>query len=325
MNILLLGGTGFLGRHIASRALQSGHTVTCLARGTNSPVDGTRFVRSDRDLDDALEVVAGQQWDSIIDLTCHPHHAEQVVVNLRAGHVVYVSSSSVYEDQAAMSNEGDSIVAPLESGQMRDIEEYPAAKSACESLYRAGFERVLIVRPGLIAGFGDETGRSGYYPWRFMHPTGRDVLVPDPTFPVAMIDAEDLAAWIIDCIERGVSGVFNATGERTSIAEVLRISQDMTASAAQPSVIGDVELLAQGVLPWMGENSLPLWIPGPDLRDIAILDCAHARANGLVTRPLQDTLAAALRYEVQRGGPNQAGLTDSKEREIRSRLCSDPL
>lgn len=322
MNILLLGGTQFLGRCIARKALHSGHSVTCLARGTNAPVNGTHFVRSDRDRDDALEAVGGQHWHSIVDLTSHPVHARHAAARLKADHVVYVSSSSVYEQQQDVNSEQDPVVRPLEVGYLQDPQDYPAAKSACEATYVAGYEYALIVRPGLIAGFGDETGRSGYYPWRFLHLTGEDALVPDLTFPVAMIDAEDLAEWIIDCIERGVTGVFNATGERSSIADVVGISQAITASTARARVVSDADLMAQGVVPWMGENSLPLWIPGRDLRDIAILDCARARANGLVTRPLHDTLAAALKYEVQRGGPTQAGLSDSKEPEIRASLVS---
>lgn len=322
MNILLLGGTQFLGRHIARKALHSGHNVTCLARGTNAPVNGTRFVRSDRGRDDALEAVAGQHWHSIIDLTSHPEHARRAAARLKEDHVVYVSSSSVYERQQDVNSEQRPIARPLEAGYLHDPQDYPAAKSACEATYLAGYEHALIVRPGLIAGLGDETGRSGYYPWRFLHPTGEDVLVPDLTFPVAMIDAEDLPEWIIDCIERGVTGVFNATGERSSIADVIAISQAITVSTARARVVSDADLMARGVVPWMGENSLPPWIPGRDLRNIAILDCAHARANGLVTRPLHDTLAAALKYEVQRGGPKQAGLTDSKEREIRVSLVS---
>lgn len=61
-----------------------------------------------------------------------------------------------------------------------------------------------IIRSGLIGGNGDHTGRTGYYPWRFAHPTGENVLVPDPTFPVAMIDVEDLAAGLPNARSNGM-------------------------------------------------------------------------------------------------------------------------
>lgn len=54
---------------------------------------------------------------------------------------------------------------------------------------------------------GDETARSGYYPWRFAHPTGEDVTVPGPSFPIAMIDAEDLADWTVRSAERSVGSL----------------------------------------------------------------------------------------------------------------------
>ena len=80
---------------------------------------------------------------------------------------------------------------------MRTQADYGAAKVACEQVIQEADSECMIIRPGLLGGAGDESGRSGYYPWRFAHPTGDDVLVPpDLTFPVALIDVEDLAASI---------------------------------------------------------------------------------------------------------------------------------
>lgn len=72
----------------------------------------------------------------------------------------------------------------------------------------------MIVRPGLIGGSGDLTRRSSYYPWRFVHPTGMDVLVPDQGIPVAMIDVLDVAAWVVHAISAQLMRVFNVTGEQ---------------------------------------------------------------------------------------------------------------
>lgn len=209
------------------------------------------------------------------------------------------------------------MVDPLDADHMESMEQYPPAKSACEEAYRAGHGAVLIVRSGLIAGYGDETARSGYYPWRFAHPTGGDVIVPDPTFPIAMIDAEDLADWIIVSAEDARQGTFNVTGRATTLAEVFAISRELTASQAVARPVTDEQLLARGVSPWIGPKSLPLWVPGEQLRNIALLDCAAAYDAGLRVRPLRETLAAALRYEETRQGERLAGLRDEEERELR--------
>lgn len=322
MDILLLGGTGFLGRHIARIALERGHRVTCLARGTGESTAGVEFVVSDRDREDAYHKVAARSWDSVVDLTSHPKHARDAVAKLDAEHRVFVSSSSVYADQGNVSAESDPVVDPLDADCMESMEQYPTAKSACESAYRAAEEPVLIVRPGLIAGYGDETARSGYYPWRFAHPTGGDVIVPDPSSPIAMIDAEDLADWIVRSAEGGRQGVFNATGYATTLAEVFTTSRELTGSQATARPVTDEQLLACGVSPWMGPKSLPLWVPGEQLRSIALLDGGAAYEAGLQVRPLRETLAAALRYEEERQGERPAGLRDEEERKLRQSLAA---
>lgn len=320
MNILLLGGTGFLGTHIARAALARGHNITCVARGTNPAVDGVKFVEADRDHDDALDVVAGDSWNTVIDLTSQPHHARQASAQLRAQHAIYVSSSSVYADQTVISVETDAIVPALDEGFMADMQQYPAAKAACEQAYSTGFERVLIIRPGLIGGHGDVTGRSGYYPWRCSNPTAGEIVAPDPTFPVSMVDAEDVAEWIVTCAEKRAEGVVNAAGATATLAEVLEISQQIAANGVQARVVDDAVLAQYGVSPWMGPESLPLWIPGPDLHNIALLDGSLAQSMGLRNRPLEKTLASALRYERHREKPRQTGLSDEKEREILAAL-----
>lgn len=161
MDIVLLGGTGFLGRRIAHVALERGHRVTCLARGTGEPPAGVAFVVSDRDREDAYDTVAARSWDSVVDLTSHPKHARDAVAKLHAEHRVFVCSSSVYEDQGSVSVESDPVVDPFDADCMESVEQYPAAKSACESACRAAEGPVLTVRPGLIAGYGAETARSG--------------------------------------------------------------------------------------------------------------------------------------------------------------------
>lgn len=318
MNILLLGGTGFLGAHIARAALTRGHKVTCLARGTNPPIDGVRFVKGDRDTETALNPVADDSWDSVIDLTSQPKHASRVVEQLTDGQAIFVSSSSVYADPSVINAESDEIVPPLQDDFMVDMQQYAAAKAACEKAYLTAFPKVLVIRPGLIGGAGDVTGRSGYYPWRFANPVADEVVVPDPSFPVAMIDAQDLADWIVRCAENRADGVVNVAGEPTTLAEVLAISQKIAGNGAQPRVVNDQMLSEHGVSPWMGPESLPLWIPGTDLRKIALLDRSLAVGMGLKIRSLGETLVSALNYERQRVEPRQTGLSDTKEREILS-------
>ncbi|MCV7593693.1 nucleoside-diphosphate-sugar epimerase [Micrococcus sp. 140720015-1] len=321
MQILLLGGTGFLGRELARAALDGSHTVTCLARGSAPAASGANFVRADRDDPDALAPVVTQAWDAVVDLTSHPAHAHDAVHQLTARHRLLVSTTSVY---AAFDTPNQSENAPLAPpagiDRMTEMNQYPGAKRRCEDIYRGADGQVTVIRPGLIGGAGDDTGRSGYYPWRFAHPTGPDVLVPDATFPVSVIDVADLAAWILHCIEHTVTGTFNAAGQTHTLADLYRASIEVTGSAAQPHVIPDDVLLSQGVAPWAGPNSLPLWIPLPGFRHVGSVDSSAALAHGLVRRPLGETLAAALATEEARTTERPVGLTDQEETALRAAL-----
>lgn len=320
MEILLLGGTAFLGREVARAALARGHDVTCLARGTAPAPDGVTLVTADRDEDDALAPVSGQRWDAIVDVTCQPGHARRAVRDLRTEHWVFVSTANVYvEGPEVDRDESTPLVAPLEADEMVEPEDYGPAKVACEQAFAGSGTSATLVRAGLIGGPGDLSARSGYWPWRFAHPVdgGDAVAVPDdPDFPVALVDVRDLAAWVVTAAEERPDGPFNATGPTTTLSAVLGVAADVGGSEARPHPI-PLELLEDiGVNPWAGPRSMPLWIDAPGLRGFATMDTTRARAAGLVCRPLQGTLRGALATEEERTGPRPTGLTDDEEREV---------
>ena len=77
-------------------------------------------------------------------------------------------------------------------------------------------------------------------------------------------------------------------------------------------------LTDQGVQPWMGERSIPLWLNDPDWLGFNARDTGAARVAGLLTRPLAETLADTLAWELTRN-PDRvrlAGLTAEDERKL---------
>jgi len=255
MKMLLLGGTAFLGRAIAVEALARGVEVTCLARGTSAPPEGVTFVRADRDEDDASAPVATQHWDAVIDVSRQPGQVRRAVRDLSTEHAVFISTTSVYAYGDRLEQDENSPTVPaLDGDVMTDMSTYGPAKVACEEAVRAGTTTWTIIRPGLIGGPGDTSARTGYYPWRFAHPTGDDVLVPDdPEFPCALIDVADLAAWAVTAAQDRIAGTFNATGPTTPLAEVLETARRVAGEQAPPIRPVPAEVLrAAGVGSWMG-------------------------------------------------------------------------
>lgn len=320
MQMLILGGTAQLGRAVAAAAVRDGHAVTCLARGRSGEVlDGARWVEADRDDPDGLGTVRGRRWDCVVDLTRQPGQARRAATELDAGHRIFVSTVNVYADPSRPGDESGELVPPLEAEVMSGPEDYGAAKVACErAVLDTGPERVLVVRPGLIGGPEDSTDRGSWWPWRMAHPVQRRVLVPDAAEqPVQFLDVRDLADWLVRCAADSVTGVVDAVGEQTTLGAVLAESASLAPEVPEPVVVDSAWLLEQGVAPWMGPRSLPLWLPEPQMLGMMQRSGTAARDLGLTHRPLRDQLAGALASAEQRGDrPWASGLTYPEERDL---------
>lgn len=327
MRLLILGGTVWLGELVARTALAAGHEVTCLARGaSSSPPEGTEFIRADRDAPDAYDAVAGRDWDAVVDVARQPGQVRRAVSGLadRTRTWIFISTISVYADRSELgADESAALVPALESDVMESLEFYGEAKVACEQHVRRalGDDRSMIIRPGLIGGWGDDYDRLGYWPMRFARARaeGRTVLLPDvPDCPTQVIDVRDLAEWIVRAAAGGTAGVFDAVGEVVRFAEHMDLARSV-ADFDGPSVSADPAwLVERGVRPWMGPRSLPIWVPLPEFQGLCARPGTAAVAAGLTRRPLIETLRSALEWEQHRTPPaeRRAGLTDAEEDEL---------
>jgi len=334
MRFLVLGGTAWLGRVIAATAVERGYHVTCLARGASGAAPpGVTFRRADRDGPGAYRQVARQEWDVVIDVSRQPGQVRRAATALadRAGSFVFVSSGNVYADHATPgARENVALLPALAGDVMASMDTYGQAKVACEQhvLRAFGPGRSLVARAGLIGGPGDTFDRTGYWPVRFRRPAASDgrVLVPDvPGLATQVIDVRDLASWLVDTGERGLSGVFNVVGETIPLPAHLALAREVAGHTGPVVAVGQDWLIAHDVQPWMGERSLPLWLPMPDYAGFSSRDGSAATAAGLTTRPLAETLADTLAWELGRNlqGPRRAGLSDHDERRLLHALAPD--
>src|SRR5262249_46838699 len=173
---------------------------------------------------------------------------------------------------------------------MASMETYGQAKVACERHVLDGFGpgRTLIARAGLIGGPGDTFDRTGYWPLRFRRPAAGDgsVLVPAvPGLATQGIDVRGLASWAVDAGERGLSGVFNVVGETIPLPAHLALAREVAGHTGPVVAAGQDWLAAHDVQPWMGERSLPLWLPMPGYAGFSSRDGSAASAAGAPSRP----------------------------------------
>ena len=310
MNLLLLGGTRFVGRHLADAALSRGHRVTTFTRGRNaSPADGAQSLLGDRDprVGAGLAALGGRAFDAVVDLSGYvPRVVDASARLLRAqvAHYVFVSSVSAYADLSQPGVDEDAPLAVLDDPASEEvIRHYGALKAACERVVHDVFDvGATIIRPGLIVGPLDATDRFGYWVARFMQPSllgtrGPSAVVPaPPARPIQLIDARDLAAWIVDLVERGRRGTFNAASaaDRWTFGDLVSALVAGTSVTAQPPPqpfwVDDATLARHGVEPWMG---LPLWLPATEADHAGFMrvDTRRAIAARLASRPLASTIA----------------------------------
>jgi len=319
MNLLFLGGTKFLGRHLVENALQAGHRPTLFHRGVTGAAlfPDVEHIHGDRD--GGLGALGGRSFDAVIDTSGYlPRLVGEAASRLAgaAERYVFVSTISVYRDfrESGMSEIAPVGTLPDRSVETVDGDTYGPLKALCEvAAERAMPGRVLILRPGLIVGPNDPTNRFTYWTTRLAR--GGRFLAPLPRErPVQFIDARDLAAWTVRMTEAGTTGVFNVTGPAAllTMEGFLALACDAVGNDARPVWVDEAFLIAEKVDPWM---ELPLWLPGEAWRGLCEVSVRRALEAGLVLRDPAETVRDTCAWARSLGEalPGEAGLDPERE------------
>ncbi len=314
--VLVLGGTAWLGREVAAAAALAGAEVTCAARGrSGQPPENLHFAKLDRLRAGAYDQLVGE-WDEVIELSYEPELVIPALEALspRARHWTLVSSVSVYErnDEPGADESAATVNAV-------DTTDYAQAKVAAENASRHYVgDRLLIARPGLIAGPGDPSDRFGYWAARLTDAGRGDVLTPTTAKRyVQIIDVADLARWIVEAGAKQVTGVINAVGDSHTLDEFFATTASICDFRGDLVAVSDEWLLEHDVKYWAGPRSLPLWLP-PEHTAFAQRSNAAFRTTGGVSRPLTDTIARTVKDERTRGisRHRRSGLTRDEEETL---------
>jgi 2'-hydroxyisoflavone reductase len=321
MQLLIIGGTRFLGRAIVEEALSSGHEITLFNRGQSNPDLFSSIEHLQGDRDGGLDVLKGRKWDAVID-TCGyvPRLVRSSAEALRDSveHYTFISTISVYAESPVAGMDESAPLASIDDETTEEItgETYGALKVLCE---RAADEmmggRALMVRSGLIVGPHDPTDRFTYWPIRVAR--GGEILAPvGPDLPVQFIDVRDIARWTVLATAKRLTGPYNITGpaEELTLGELLDTCISITVNDPQITWVEEGFLIDNQVAPF---TQLPLWIPLPDI-GINQVSIDKAMSAGLSFRPLAETIRDTLAWARSRPDDHswRSGLTPELETEL---------
>ena len=307
MRILVLGGTHHVGRAVSEEALARGHEVTILNRGRSGrAAAGVRRLVADRlDPDAMATALHGHDWDLVVDTWSHAPLAVRTSARLLSGHADayhYVSSRSVY---AWPIPENADESAPVVDGDPASTEsdDYAAAKRGGELAVEQAFDgRHSLLRAGLVLGPWENVGRLPFWLRRIAR--GDRVPVPGPPDrPLQVLDARDLAAFVLD---HGPEGPFNLTGAagHTTMGELLDACVAVTGSGAELVWLDPDVVERAGVEPW---TELPIWAPPTgELAALHSSDVSRAHAAGFRARPATQTVADTWAWLGREGLPDPA-------------------
>ena len=311
MHVLVLGGTRFIGRHIVETLVASGHRVSVFARGTSPdplPASVERLRGNRNDGVSGIAALADREWHACIDVSGYtPSQVRPCVEQLspRIGRYVFVSTVSVYQ----LSPDGPLVetdpLLPEAPESVVEVtgETYGPLKVTCERIVRTTYdERATILRPQIVAGPFDPSGRHTYWVQRAMQPG--DIAAPGSGADhVQVVDARDIARFTLMVVERNISGIYNMAGPRMTWASFM----DML-GVQRPVWVPADAIRASGV----GIADLPLFIEdGSEYSAFMNVAATRAEAAGFEASASATTIADTRAW--LRACPVKASLSAERE------------
>ena len=300
LNILILGGTSFLGPHQIAYAISRGHKVSTFTRGKTIPkihqdvFKNVEQLIGDREND--LKALENKTWDVVIDNSGRQVQWTKDTANLlkdNVGMYMYTSSTGVYYPYTGNSiGEDTNIVLEMPEGLTADQEyeqEYGIMKGNSElaAMEAFGKERTIVVRSTYMVGPGDRTNRFVHWPLRFAK--GGNILVPGKKDDlVQYVDVRDVAEWYIRLAENKQHGTFNAVGPKDTQTVIEFAKKGATTFDIESSFtqINDYEFLKSYDINF----AIPWVMPVDDHYGSARIKHQKAMAAGLTYRPLTTTV-----------------------------------
>ena len=222
--ILVLGGTGFIGRQLIKQLLDKGHSVRAAARGSSLPLQeigsdrleiARADMRSEEDLERILDGVDhvfhlatsdAKTWDQFVEREIEPARMlARVCLKRAVKRLVYTGTiDSLYAGSRAGTITEQTALDP----NIKRRNSYARAKAAVEDLltdmHRKEGLPIVIARPGIVIGKGGNPFHWGVGKWSS---EGVVETWGDGTNKLPLVLVDDVASGLIRAMETpGIEG-----------------------------------------------------------------------------------------------------------------------
>lgn len=156
-NILVLGGTGAMGRHLVKRLAERGDKVSVTTRSSHQPSANIEYIQGNGREDSFLDPILARRWDAIIDFMVYTTPVfEQRAPKLLAAtdQYLFLSSARVYADSAEpIGEDSPRLLDVTTDSEFLATDEYALAKARQENILKqSGRNNWTIIRPYITYG-----------------------------------------------------------------------------------------------------------------------------------------------------------------------------
>ncbi|MBN1891344.1 MAG: NAD-dependent epimerase/dehydratase family protein [Clostridiales bacterium] len=236
MNILVIGGTRYFGKHLVRYLLDEGHDVTIATRGLTPDVFGNEVkrIRLDRtDRNSVRNELSDREFEVTYDnINYSPYDTETILTCIHTQRYIFTSSSAVYRGGRNLREEDfDPYHYLIRMGRRTDFD-YGEGKRLSESVLFQNYKiESCAVRFPIVIGKDDYTRRLYSYVEHIARAEKMNVDNAEARF--SMIESTQAGAFLAFLADRKETGPINAAARgHISVSEIIQMSEEILSKKA---------------------------------------------------------------------------------------------
>ena len=182
MNILILGGTGAMGMHVAELLSSQSNHVVVTSRSRRDNKGNIFFEQGNaKDIQFLSRVLSRKRWSAVIDFMVYSHEEfkERIELLLQSTEqYVFISSARVYADSSIIKEDSPRLLDVCDDKEYIETNEYAISKAKEENiLFNNNNKNWTIVRPSLT--YAENRLQLGVYEkenWLYRALQGRSIV-----------------------------------------------------------------------------------------------------------------------------------------------------